>query len=155
MESDAGLDVYAVLGLGRQASAAEVSRAYRRAARATHPDSRPRDPSASERFQAVSAAYEILRDPRRRAAYDRVHPASTPAPSHPLRSSARPTRLGGFNQPLNPFPAGSPPGQRPTAPLWAGPVHVAAPAERREGRSTVAGPELRILAALRALGYLR
>jgi curved DNA-binding protein CbpA len=52
-------DPYIVLGVSRQASPSEIARAYRRAARATHPDSRPDDPSAAERFRNVSAAYEI------------------------------------------------------------------------------------------------
>lgn len=64
-------DPYSVLGLGHEASAAEISRAYRRAARETHPDRHPGDPTAAERFNAVSDAYETLRDPNRRAAYDR------------------------------------------------------------------------------------
>jgi hypothetical protein len=66
-------DPYVVLGVGRQASTAEVARAYRRAARATHPDSRAGGGSG-EPFQAVSDAYETLRDPQRRVAYDRAHP---------------------------------------------------------------------------------
>ena len=66
-------DPYDVLGVSRQASAREISRAYRRAARATHPDSQPDDPSAAERFRDLTAAYEILGDPERRAAYDRAN----------------------------------------------------------------------------------
>jgi len=64
-------DPYHVLGISREASAREVSRAYRRAARATHPDSHPDDPSAAEQFRDLAAAYEILGDPDRRAACDR------------------------------------------------------------------------------------
>ena len=64
-------DPYDVLGISRQASAREVSRAYRRAARATHPDTHPEDPSAAEQFRDLAAAYEILGDPDRRAAHDR------------------------------------------------------------------------------------
>lgn len=65
-------DPYLVLGVGRRASPAEIDRAYRRAARATHPDSG--GPGAgSERFRAVSDAYEVLRDPGRRAGYDRLN----------------------------------------------------------------------------------
>lgn len=64
-------DPYDVLGLGRHASSSDVARAYRRAARATHPDSSAGAASA-ERFQEVSDAYETLRDPQRRAAHDRA-----------------------------------------------------------------------------------
>jgi len=66
-------DPYGVLGIGRQASPDEIARAYRRAARATHPDGGGSDAGA-ERFQAVSDAFEVLRDPGRRAGYDQRHP---------------------------------------------------------------------------------
>ena len=56
-------DPYAVLGVGRGASPADVDRAYRRAARATHPDIHPDDASAADRFRAVTIAYETLSDP--------------------------------------------------------------------------------------------
>lgn len=65
-------DPYIVLGVSRQASAEEIARAYRRAARTSHPDSV--GAASAERFQAVSDAYGELRDPRRRAVYDRSHP---------------------------------------------------------------------------------
>ena len=64
-------DPYIVLGVPRQASGEEIARAYRRAARASHPDSG--GAGSAERFQAVSDAYDVLRDPRRRAVYDRSH----------------------------------------------------------------------------------
>ena len=63
---------YAVLGLSQQASDEEIVSAYRRAARASHPDSGRA--GSAERFQAVRDAYQVLRDPRRRALYDRSHP---------------------------------------------------------------------------------
>jgi curved DNA-binding protein CbpA len=66
-------DPYGVLGVGRQASPDEIARAYRRAARATHPDGGGSDAGA-ERFRAVSDAYDVLRDPGRRAGYDQRHP---------------------------------------------------------------------------------
>lgn len=65
-------DPYIVLGVDRQASAEEISRAYRRAARATHPDGG--GAGSTERFRAVSNAYDELRDAGRRAIYDRSHP---------------------------------------------------------------------------------
>ena len=65
-------DPYIVLGVARHASGEEIARAYRRAARASHPDSA--GAGSAEGFQAVSDAYEVLRDPRRRAVYDRSHP---------------------------------------------------------------------------------
>jgi DnaJ-class molecular chaperone len=68
-------DPYVVLGVRRQASPEEIVRAYRRAARLTHPDG-GRSGAGSERFRAVSDAYEVLRDSGRRAGYDRQHPLS-------------------------------------------------------------------------------
>jgi len=65
-------DPYVVLGVPRQASAKEIASAYRRAARMSHPDSG--DAGSAERFQAVSDAYDVLRNSRRRAIYDRSHP---------------------------------------------------------------------------------
>lgn len=64
-------DLYAVLEVGRDASPDELKRAYRRLARAYHPDANPDDPAAEARFKEVSQAYEILSDPERRANYDR------------------------------------------------------------------------------------
>lgn len=67
-------DFYAVLGIGRDATAAEIGRAYRRAARATHPDTHPHEPAAAERFRTITIAYETLKNARHRAAYDRTRP---------------------------------------------------------------------------------
>jgi molecular chaperone DnaJ len=72
MTSPERRDPYIVLGVPRQASAAEIVRAYRRAARASHPDSGVA--GSSEQFRLVNDAYDQLRDPRRRAMYDRSHP---------------------------------------------------------------------------------
>jgi curved DNA-binding protein CbpA len=69
-------DPYIELGVARQASGEEIARAYRRAARASHPDRG--GGGSAERFQAVTDAYEVLRDPRRRAVYDRSHPLAGP-----------------------------------------------------------------------------
>ncbi|MFN8729828.1 MAG: DnaJ domain-containing protein, partial [Planctomyces sp.] len=66
--SDAS-DYYAVLGVARSASSAEIQKAYRALARQYHPDVN-KDKSAEARFKAVSAAYEVLKDDRTRALYD-------------------------------------------------------------------------------------
>lgn len=63
-------DHYEVLGVARNAGDEEIKRAYRDLARRYHPDSRPDDPEAAERFKEVSIAYETLRDPERRRRYD-------------------------------------------------------------------------------------
>lgn len=62
---------YAVLGLDRHCTAAQIRAAYRRLARQHHPDLNPHSPDASRRTQALNAAHEILGDPARRRAYDR------------------------------------------------------------------------------------
>ena len=72
MTTREGLDPYVVLGVRRHASPDEITRAYRRAARLTHPDGGGSG-AGSERFRLVSDAYEVLRDPGRRAGYDRLH----------------------------------------------------------------------------------
>ena len=64
-------DLYQVLGVEPAASAAEITTAYRRLVRSLHPDSRvDQDISGGTRLAEVLAAYEVLRDPDRRASYD-------------------------------------------------------------------------------------
>ena len=63
-------DPYQLLGLGADASPAEVTRAFRRLARIRHPDVRGGSPEAEQEYRRIQGAYELLRDPVRRAAYD-------------------------------------------------------------------------------------
>ena len=62
---------YDVLGLQRNASPEEVKGAYRKLAKEHHPDRNPDNHAAEHKFKELSEAYEILKDPNRRAAYDR------------------------------------------------------------------------------------
>ena len=64
-------DYYAVLGVEPSAGDAEIKTAYRRLARKYHPDV-SKEPGAEEKFKAVNEAYEALRDPQKRAAYDQL-----------------------------------------------------------------------------------
>jgi curved DNA-binding protein CbpA len=70
-------DPYSVLGVPPTATQAEITHAYRRHLRDYHPDRRAGDPNsgADERLRQILTAYAVLRDPDRRAAYDRAHPA--------------------------------------------------------------------------------
>src|SRR5438270_9588001 len=64
-------DFYVVLGVQRDASEADIKKAYRKLAMECHPDRNNGDKSSEEKFKLVSEAYEVLRDPDKRAAYDR------------------------------------------------------------------------------------
>ncbi|MCB1739440.1 MAG: DnaJ domain-containing protein [Gammaproteobacteria bacterium] len=64
-------DYYATLGLPRDADQTAIKQAYRRLARKYHPDV-SEEPDAANRFKGVREAYEVLKDPRTRAAYDRL-----------------------------------------------------------------------------------
>lgn len=63
-------DYYAVLGVPRTANQAEIKKAFRRLAREYHPDRRPGDRSAEQRFKDVNEANEVLSDPGKRRRYD-------------------------------------------------------------------------------------
>jgi molecular chaperone DnaJ len=69
-------DFYVVLGVQRDASEADIKKAYRKLAMECHPDRNNGDKSSEERFKLVSEAYEVLRDPDKRTAYDRYGMAS-------------------------------------------------------------------------------
>jgi curved DNA-binding protein len=62
-------DFYQVLGVSRTATQDEIQRAYRKLARAHHPDVN-RDPGAEDRFKDISEAYNVLSDPQTRRRYD-------------------------------------------------------------------------------------
>lgn len=99
-------DPYSVLGVSPTATQAEITRAYRNQLRTHHPDTRAMQSTsgADERLRQILAAYALLRDPRRRADYDRNARQAEPDPGPVRIPVARP-------RPVDDQP-----------PLWAGPV---------------------------------
>src|SRR5215471_14081586 len=64
-------DPYDLLGVSRGASADDIKQAYRKLAKQLHPDLNPGDAAVERRFKDVSAAYDLLSDPKKRARFDR------------------------------------------------------------------------------------
>jgi len=64
-------DYYQVLGVSRNATQAEIQKAYRELARKHHPDMNPEDKTAKDKFKRVQEAYDVLSDPQKREMYDR------------------------------------------------------------------------------------
>jgi curved DNA-binding protein len=69
-------NLYETLGVKRDASVDDIRKAYRKLARKHHPDVNPGNKAAEEKFKAVSTAYEVLSDDKKRAAYDEFGEAS-------------------------------------------------------------------------------
>jgi molecular chaperone DnaJ len=63
-------DYYEVLGVSREATEDEIKKAYRKLARKYHPDVNKEDKDAAEKFKEINEAYEVLKDPEKRARYD-------------------------------------------------------------------------------------
>lgn len=83
-------DYYVVLGIARHATPDDVRAAYRRAARASHPDLNPGDQTALDRFKRVQLAYDVLIDPARRAEYDQPLLAPPAQSGHRARRRIEP-----------------------------------------------------------------
>ena len=83
-------DLYEELGVARDASRDEIAAAYRARAKELHPDMRPVDADAADRFARVGTAYRVLSDPDGRARYDEslAAPPPPPAPRPPQATPA-------------------------------------------------------------------
>jgi hypothetical protein len=121
-------DYYELLGVDREASAEEISRAFRASAKDHHPD-RTDDAPAMERFKALSVAYGVLGNPERRARYDGLRLAPTDS-----SKSANPPMASGIEE-------------RP-------PLSVRALPERRHGRWASIGGIVLLVAGALAVGFV-
>ena len=65
-------DYYTILGVPRDASAADIKKAFRQLARKYHPDTAADKKAAEEKFKEINEAYEVLSDPEKRSRYDRL-----------------------------------------------------------------------------------
>src|SRR6476619_3756643 len=64
-------DYYDILGVARNADEKDLKSAFRKLAKQCHPDASPGDKTAEHKFKEINQAYDVLKDPQKRAAYDR------------------------------------------------------------------------------------
>ncbi len=98
-------DPYQVLGVAKNASHADVKKAFRKLAKQHHPD-QSKDPKAKERFAEINTAYEIVGDEKKRAQYDRGEIDAEGKPRHPgfegFAHGAGPGGFSGFRRSAGP-----------------------------------------------------
>jgi molecular chaperone DnaJ len=89
-------DYYTVLGLARDASEEDIKKSYRKLAMKYHPDRSPDDKTAEDKFKEAKEAYEVLCDPRKRAAYDQFGHAGVDGSGGGRGFGGGPEGFGGF-----------------------------------------------------------
>jgi curved DNA-binding protein CbpA len=144
--SEPAPDLYQLLGVSREASRDEITQAWRRRARAEHPDAQPADADAPDRFRALAQAWRVLGDPRRRAAYDRAL-ARERQPATPVTAAGANVKVRWLTRRGD----GRSPVRVPGPPLRAGPVQVEGPGLKS---STGGRNEEDLMLAVLALRYL-
>ncbi|KAA1424510.1 molecular chaperone DnaJ [Mumia zhuanghuii] len=90
-------DFYKILGVSKDASASDIKKAYRKLARDHHPDAKPGDKAAEEKFKGISEAYSVLSNPEKRKEYDEQRAMFSSGGGFPRAGSS-----GGFG-----FPGGT------------------------------------------------
>jgi molecular chaperone DnaJ len=93
-------DYYQVLGVAKNATAAEIKKAYRKLAQQHHPDANPGNTQAEDRFKEISAAYDVLGDEAKRKQYDQVREMAASgygAAGFPGAGGGFPGGAGGFS----------------------------------------------------------
>src|ERR1700761_4591606 len=123
-------DFYELLGCNRTASADDIKKAFRKLAMQHHPDRNPGDKEAEKKFKEVNHAYDILKDPDKRAAYDRYGAAA-------FEGGMGPGGPGGFGNAQG-FDFGSVCGD-----IFAGMFGARGPRARPGGRADMRGQDLR------------
>ena len=78
IDFDPAVDYYKALGVGKDASADEIKKAYRKLAKANHPDSTGGDKAKESRFKDISNAYDVLGDAKKKALYDQIRAGGMP-----------------------------------------------------------------------------
>jgi len=93
---------YEILGVAKNASDDEIKKAYHKLVLRYHPDKNPGDKAAEEKFKEVNNAFDILKDPQKRAAYDRFGPSAFAGGNGASAGTGNPFGAGG-----NPFGGGA------------------------------------------------
>ena len=101
MATTTNKDYYAILGVKKTATAEEIRKAFRKAARKYHPDVNPGDKKAEEKFKEISEANDVLSDAKKRKIYDQVGFYSDQIDPATAEAYARQQSAGGGRGPVN------------------------------------------------------